>query len=348
MTGLDVSAYASSTPWRTSALLVRGTAERLPFRSGDFDLVLSINAIHNLGRAACVQALREIERVGREHRYVQVDSWLTEEQREKFERWQLTAATYSDPEGWRRLFRRPATPATTTGRDGVGRPTRAHPMKISVDSANLVEIEEALERGFPAGITTNPSILAKEQKGDFGEHMKKIIDLAQRYDYDIPLWVEVFSTKREEMIRQAEDFVATSGTTEHQREGPGGLGRAGGDPRAAATRIRVNCTCCMSYNQAVMAAGAGANYVSLFYGRINDIGYDAASVVRRCGRRSGRAAPRARSSWAASGISPTSTRRSRRERTSSRAAQVFRQMVSHPKTDEAVNQFITDFQKWLE
>ena len=76
-------------------------------------------------------------------------------------------------------------------------------MKILVDSANLVEIEEALERGFPAGITTNPSILAKEEKADFREHMKKIIELVQRYGYDIPLSVEVFSTRPEEMIEQA-------------------------------------------------------------------------------------------------------------------------------------------------
>ena len=68
-------------------------------------------------------------------------------------------------------------------------------MKIFVDSANLVEIEEALERGFPAGITTNPSILAKEEKADFREHINKIIELVQRYGYDIPLSVEVFSTR---------------------------------------------------------------------------------------------------------------------------------------------------------
>jgi SAM-dependent methyltransferase len=105
VTGLDVSAYALEHAMEdVRRFLVRGTAERLPFPGGAFDLVLSINAVHNLGRGACVQALREIERVGRHHRYVQVDSWLTEEQREKFERWQLTAATYSDPEGWRRLF----------------------------------------------------------------------------------------------------------------------------------------------------------------------------------------------------------------------------------------------------
>ena len=80
-------------------------------------------------------------------------------------------------------------------------------MKIFVDSANLLEIEEALERGFPSGITTNPSILAKEEKADFREHINKIIELVQRYGYDIPLSVEVFSTRPEEMISQAEDFV---------------------------------------------------------------------------------------------------------------------------------------------
>jgi ubiquinone/menaquinone biosynthesis C-methylase UbiE len=84
--------------------LVLGSADRLPFADKSFDLVVSINTVHNLERADCVRALSEMERVGRRHRYVRVDSWLTELQRVKFERWQLTARTYSDPDGWRRLF----------------------------------------------------------------------------------------------------------------------------------------------------------------------------------------------------------------------------------------------------
>ena len=81
-------------------------------------------------------------------------------------------------------------------------------MKIFVDSANLKDIEEALRRGFPSGITTNPSILAKEKKCDFREHIHKIIRLVRDHGYaDIPLSVEVFSTEAQEMIRQAEEFV---------------------------------------------------------------------------------------------------------------------------------------------
>ena len=104
--GLDISAYALAQAMDdVRPFLARGSAERLPFADKAFDLVVSINTLHNLNRADCIRALGEIERVSRRHRYVQVDSWLDETQREKFERWQLTALTYSDPEGWRRLFR---------------------------------------------------------------------------------------------------------------------------------------------------------------------------------------------------------------------------------------------------
>ncbi len=103
--GLDISAYALDHAMEdVRPFLVRGTADRLPFADQSFDLVVSINTVHNLDAARCADALREMERVSRAHKYVQVDSFLTEEQRETFERWQLTAVTYFDPDGWRRLF----------------------------------------------------------------------------------------------------------------------------------------------------------------------------------------------------------------------------------------------------
>jgi ubiquinone/menaquinone biosynthesis C-methylase UbiE len=103
--GLDVSRYAIDHAMDdVRPLMVQGTAEALPFPSRSFDLVVSINTIHNLDRERCRLALREMERVSRRFKYVQVDSWLDERQRLDFERWVLTAVTYFEPDGWRRLF----------------------------------------------------------------------------------------------------------------------------------------------------------------------------------------------------------------------------------------------------
>jgi SAM-dependent methyltransferase len=103
--GLDVSAYALEQAMDDIRhRCVRATADALPFSSASFDLVISINAVHNLPLDRCKLALREMQRVSRAHKYVQVDSWLTEEQHQNFERWQLTAVTYFDPQGWRDLF----------------------------------------------------------------------------------------------------------------------------------------------------------------------------------------------------------------------------------------------------
>lgn len=222
-------------------------------------------------------------------------------------------------------------------------------MKIFVDSANLVEIEEALERGFPAGITTNPSILSKEEKGDFREHIKKIIGLIEKYGYDIPLSVEVFSTNPVEMIAQAEEFVHHFGSYKNLYvKIPIGWDELAVIRELRRRGVKVNCTCCMSFNQAVMAARAGANFVSLFYGRIRDIGYDAASIVR--------ATRQVFKEWKVPSEIIVGSIRHIHDVNEALIAgadivtvppKFFRQMVSHPKTDEAVHQFVSDFQKWL-
>jgi transaldolase len=223
-------------------------------------------------------------------------------------------------------------------------------MKIFVDSANLVEIEEALQRGFPAGITTNPSILSREEKCDFREHVNRIIQLVEKHGYDIPLSVEVFSTRPEEMIAQAEEFVRYFGHYGSLNvKIPIGWDELGVIRELRRRQIKVNCTCCMSYNQAVMAAQAGANFVSLFFGRIKDMGYDAAAVVRSV-RQTFR-------EWGCpSQIIVGSIRHIQDVNEAMQAGadivtvppKFFRSLVAHPKTDEAVNQFVTDFRKWLQ
>jgi SAM-dependent methyltransferase len=103
--GVDLSRYAVEHAMDdVRRVVVQATADALPFADRSFDLVISINTIHNLDHKRCAAALREMERVSRRAKYVQVDSWLDETQRQNFERWVLTALTYFDPDGWRRLF----------------------------------------------------------------------------------------------------------------------------------------------------------------------------------------------------------------------------------------------------
>lgn len=104
--GVDLSMYAAQNAMDdVRRCIVIGTAEALPFPDQSVDLVVSINTAHNLPVARCLQAIREMERVSRRGKYLQVDSYRNEEEREKFERWQLTAVTHFDPDGWRRVFR---------------------------------------------------------------------------------------------------------------------------------------------------------------------------------------------------------------------------------------------------
>jgi SAM-dependent methyltransferase len=103
--GIDLSDYALTHVMDdVKGHVIRATAERLPLASKSVDVALAINVLHNLPREGCIRGLRELQRVARRGAYVQVDSWLTPEQRDNLERWVLTAETYDSPDGWRQLF----------------------------------------------------------------------------------------------------------------------------------------------------------------------------------------------------------------------------------------------------
>ncbi len=105
--GLDVSAYAleNALPAIRQNLQL-GSADKLPFEDNSFDAVFSINTIHNLDRAGCVRALREMNRVCKAPKncFVQVDAYRNETEKELFEAWMLTAKTYGSPEDWHTIF----------------------------------------------------------------------------------------------------------------------------------------------------------------------------------------------------------------------------------------------------
>lgn len=142
---------------------------------------------------------------------------------------------------------------------------------IFIDSACLKDIEWALARGFP-GVTTNPSILAKEEKIGFEKHIGKIVALIKQYNPDAHLSVEVFSQDSEEILKQAKQFKKDFDLKNLSIKIPVGDNELAVIYRLHQEGISVNCTCCMSVSQAVLAATAGAKYVSLFWGRIRDGG----------------------------------------------------------------------------
>jgi SAM-dependent methyltransferase len=104
--GLDVSRYAlSQCEQDLVGRLHLGNAINLPFPDNSFDGVVCINTIHNLDRSDCITALKEIERVTRDGRaYVQVDSYRSDEERELFLDWMLTARTHEYANGWKKIF----------------------------------------------------------------------------------------------------------------------------------------------------------------------------------------------------------------------------------------------------
>lgn len=103
--GIDISEYAIEHAMETVKRFLRvGNAKELPYEDNSFDLVISINTIHNLPLEECKQALREIQRVSRTHAFITVDAWRTEEERERLAGWNLTALTYMHVDDWKELF----------------------------------------------------------------------------------------------------------------------------------------------------------------------------------------------------------------------------------------------------
>lgn len=103
--GIDVSEYAIAQAMDDMRDHVRvADARELPFADDSFDVVISINTVHNLVREECGRALREIERVARGKSYITVDAYRNEEERQRMFAWNLTAQTIMHVDEWKAFF----------------------------------------------------------------------------------------------------------------------------------------------------------------------------------------------------------------------------------------------------
>ncbi len=104
--GLDISRYAiNKAPKDIRGKLVTGTATKLPWRKNYFDLVVSFNTFHNLYNYDLFKALKEIERVGKKNKYICVESYKNELQKQNLLYWQVTCETFYTPEEWKWFFK---------------------------------------------------------------------------------------------------------------------------------------------------------------------------------------------------------------------------------------------------
>jgi transaldolase len=136
-------------------------------------------------------------------------------------------------------------------------------MKIFIDSANVNEIREAVSMGVIDGVTTNPTLVAKEKR-PFAELLKEICSIV-----DGPVSAEVLSLESEGMVKEALELVKIAPNIVIKipliKEGLRAV------KILASKKIRTNVTLCFSANQALLAAKAGASYISPFIGRLDDI-----------------------------------------------------------------------------
>jgi ubiquinone/menaquinone biosynthesis C-methylase UbiE len=103
--GVDVSRYAIENALPdVKPFLKVASAEKLPFPDKSFDLVISINSVHNLPLERLKNSLREIERVSRGYSYITVDAWRNDLERENLFKWVLTAETMMHVDDWKKLF----------------------------------------------------------------------------------------------------------------------------------------------------------------------------------------------------------------------------------------------------
>jgi transaldolase len=212
-------------------------------------------------------------------------------------------------------------------------------MKFFIDTANLNEIREAAQLGLIDGVTTNPSLIAKEGGVDFKQHIAAICEIVEG---DIS--VEVTSLEMEGMLREGREYARIAPNVVVKCP----LTRDGlkATRRLTDEGTKVNVTLCFSAAQAILAAKAGAAYISPFVGRLDDIGQNGlellADIVEIYGNYSWKTEV-----LAASIRHPIHVVEAARmgAHIATMPFKVIEQLIKHPLTDKGLEQFLADWRK---
>lgn len=211
-------------------------------------------------------------------------------------------------------------------------------MKFFIDTANVDEIRKAAELGIIDGVTTNPSLIAREGR-DFIEVIKEITKIV-----DGPISAEVISLQADKMVEEAKELVEKINSKNLVIKIPMCAEGLKATKILSNMGIKTNVTLIFSTAQALLAAKAGATYVSPFVGRLDDIGDDGIALVEDIA-----------SIFASYGISTeiiaASIRTSAHVTAAARAGsdiatvpyKVFEAMIKHPLTDSGIERFLSDW-----
>jgi len=145
-------------------------------------------------------------------------------------------------------------------------------MQIFLDTANIDQIRQAAKLGIISGVTTNPSLLSKEATSDYETVTKNICSIISG-----PVSVEVLAEDAESMIEEAR--LKASWAPNVNIKIPITADGLQATSVLSKENIKINMTLCFSANQALLGALAGATYVSIFIGRLDDAGHDGMQVV---------------------------------------------------------------------
>lgn len=211
-------------------------------------------------------------------------------------------------------------------------------MQIFIDSANISEIQEISQMGFLAGVTTNPTLVAREKR-DYREVIKEICAIV-----DGPISAEVIALDYDAMLAEAQELAAINRNVVIKipitQEGLRAIHTLKG------VGIKTNATLVFSANQALLAARAGAAYVSPFVGRVDDNGNDGLTLLEDL-------VAIFEQYMIDTEIIAASIRHPMHVVDAARLGthiatvpyQVIKQMIKHPMTDAGIQKFMDDWKK---